>query len=211
MARSFAPALVYAHPSEGARVRDVAPERAFELGVGKVASAVALGRVLAEHRPPWVLAFGVCGVYPGAELVVGELCLVGRECLADEGVWTDQGLRSLSDLGLGPDELWLADAGRTQEIAARLGGLPTVTGATVSACAGTDDLALSRRERTGADVETMEGAAIAATCAAWGVPWVQLRCVGNQTGARDQAHFDLASASRRVQEAVLALERAGWA
>ncbi len=192
-------------------MRELAAARAFELGVGKVASAVALGRALAERRPPWVLAFGVCGVYPGAELVVGELCLVASECLADEGVWTDGGLRTLVDLALGPDQVWLADAGRTRALAEHLGGVPVVAGATVSACAGTDALARARRARTRADVETMEGAAIAATCAAWGVPWVELRCVGNQTGARDQARFDLAGASARVQQAVSALLREGLA
>ncbi len=201
--------LVYAHASEGRRVVATCGERVHQLGVGKVAAAVTLSRALDELTPTWVLAFGVCGAFPAGGLAVGELCLITEEVLGDEGVATPGGFQSLGELSLGDDTIWLADSDWTGRVREAVGAIPEVRGATVSTCSGTDELSAQRAARTGAAVETMEGAAIAAVCAAWGVPWVQLRAVGNHTGDRKRAQFGLAGACGRVQDAVLQLVHAG--
>ena len=55
--------------------------------------------------------------------------------------------------------------------------------------------------RTGAAVETMEGAAIGLACTAAAVPWVQVRAISNFTGDRSHAGWDR-------ERAVAALHRA---
>ena len=105
-----------------------------------------------------------------------------------------------------------ADSGATPERSRRALSKITATarpwgawGATVSTCSATDPLAAELGARTGAAVETMEGAAIGLACAAAGVPWAQLRAVSNLTGDRARAGWDLARAVGALHGAIRAV------
>ena len=175
------------------------------VGVGKAAAAMYTTELLLRARPPWVLLIGVCGAYPGAGLDVGALCLVDEDSLADEGVaLADEEFLPLATLGLGDTGPFATDRPRTQAAASRL-GVPIVRGATVSACSGHDALARALAARTGAQIETMEGAAVLQVCQHLGVPVVQLRCVSNRTGARERGGWDLRRAVDRLHAGVRAL------
>lgn len=186
----------------------------LQLGVGKAEAAAAIAAALAERRPPWVLLFGVCGAYPtghvpGDGLEVGRLCVVGEEWLADEGVATAERFVSIAELGLASVGPFVADPGRSAAVA-RVLGAPIVRAATVSTCSGTDATSQAAAARTGAAIETMEGAAVAVACARAGVPWVQVRCVSNRTGERSRGGWDLPRAVAIVQEAMRTLAAHGW-
>lgn len=186
----------------------------LEIGVGKAEAAATIAAALAELRPRWVLLFGVCGAYPeghvpGAGLEVGRLCVVGEEWLADEGVATAGGFVSTAALGLASVGPFAADAARTAAVA-RVLAAPIVRGATVSTCSGTDATSQAAAARTGAAVESMEGAAVAVACRRAGVPWVQVRCVSNRTGERSRGGWDLPRAVAIVQAAVRTLAARGW-
>lgn len=189
---------VYAHPAE-AEGLELPLVRCT--GVGKIAAAVACTEALIEFRPPLVVNFGVAGAYPGGP-EVGALCMVAREFLADEGVEQEDGFRSMKALKLGEIGPFLADDGATRAVAQRLGGIPVVDGATVSSCSATDARSSEVAARTGAAVESMEGAAVAMAASACGVPWVQLRAVSNRTGDRAKAGWDLDRACAALHDAV---------
>ena len=213
--------LAYAAPVEGERVAARFPD-ALEVGVGKAAAAamvaLALGtRSRESAKPGLVLLFGVCGAYPsrhvqdGQALGVGDLCLVGTDCLADEGKSTDEGFGPLGSLGSGESGATGSFTGEPELMARTaklLGGVPVVGGSTVSTCSGTEASSQTLARRTGAKVETMEGAAVALVCQRLSVPLVQLRCVSNYTGSDPRWELDRAAA--RVQEAVLDLLGRGW-
>lgn len=197
------PLLVYAAPVEGAALAAALPVHRFaELGVGPARAAMNLTRALfLGPPPPLVISFGFCGVYPAAvetsSLSVGAGCLVQREVFADEGVESDDGFLDLGRLGFADAREFQADDRATRAAAAAL-SLPIVAGATVSACSGTDARAAVIAARSQAQVETMEGAAVALVCARFGVPWLQLRVVSNRCGARAQAGFDIAAAKQQL-------------
>lgn len=177
--------------------------RMLELGVGKVAATLALTRRVLEQRPEAVVLFGLAGTYPrGPE--VGEVCLVTADWLADEGVAVPGGFLALEDLELGERGPFVADMALTDSLDARLGGgVRRVVGATVSTCAGTDARAEEHMAACpGVAVESMEGAAVGAVCAAMGIPWAQLRVISNRTGDRDRAGWDLEGALERLHEAM---------
>ncbi|MFV8755324.1 futalosine hydrolase [Nannocystaceae bacterium ST9] len=188
--------FVYAAPREGESLigREV---ESLALGVGKLAAAITLTRALAERRPEVVLAFGIAGAYPSRHLGPGlralglrDTCVVAREWLVDEGVETAEGFRDLAAMGLGETGPWIADV----EIADRLAhalDCPRVIGATVSSVSGTDRLSQAYATRSGAQIETMEGAAIAAVCRSFGVRFAELRVISNFTGDRDRSGWDL--------------------
>lgn len=194
--------LLFAHaaPLEArALARLPAPPRVLEIGVGMARAAMNLTRGLLLGPPPALLvSFGVCGAYPlrlfaAASLSVGDVCVVTHDSFGDEGVDTETGFVSASTLGLYGETTFAAPA----ELVARVAGalaLPCVRGATVATCCGTDARASAVAARTGAAVETMEGAAVALVCARFGVPWLQVRAVSNHCGDRQRAGFDLARA-----------------
>ncbi len=188
---------VYAHPAEGEGLQ---LPLARCTGVGKTAAAAVCTEALIELRPPLVVNFGVAGAYPGGP-EVGALCMVAREFLADEGVEQEDGFRSMKALKLGEVGPFLADDGATRAVAQSLGGIPVVDGATVSSCSATDARSREVAARTGAAVESMEGAAVALAASRRRVPWVQLRAISNRTGDRGVAGWDLGAAKARLHAA----------
>lgn len=200
--------LVHAAPIEGHGLEDLG---AKALGVGKVASAVRCAELLRE-RDRWraVLLFGVAGAFPARHrgdappVGVGGLAVVQRDQLADEGVTTPDGFLDLGAMQLGDVGPFVADPRLAAAAAERLDA-PLVTGATVSSCSGTDERSAQLCERSGAHVETMEGAAVAYVCRRFELPLLQVRAISNWTGDRDRGEWNLGRAVDAVQQAVRAL------
>jgi futalosine hydrolase len=165
--------------------------------------------LLIRNRPAWLLLIGVCGAYrtgtAGPGLAVGDLCVVGDDRLADEGVaLPGDGFQGIAAMELGDEGPFRSDPALAQQIASRL-GIRIVSGATVSTCSGRDDLEAILAQRTVAQIETMEGAAVLQVCRHFGVPAVQLRCVSNRTGDRTTAGWDLPRSVERLASAVRTL------
>ena len=186
---------VHAHAREGLRDGSLCG------GVGKTAMATALTRALCEQTPTLVAGYGVAGTYPGSTLHIGDVCLVADDQLADEGVAAEDGFHPLPALDLGEVGPFPADAAHTRAYADAL-GVPVVRAATVSTCSATDDRAAAVAARTGAAIETMEGAAIALVCRTFSVPWIQIRAISNRTGHRARAGWDLDLALARLGDAL---------
>jgi futalosine hydrolase len=152
-----------------------------------------------------VVGYGVAGTYPGSSLRVGDVCLVGDDQLADEGVAAEDGFHALPDLdlGLGLGEVgpFPADPEQTATVARAL-AVPIVSAATVSTCSATDDRAAALAARTGAGIETMEGAALALACRSFGIPWIQIRAISNRTGDRARGGWNLELALRNLADAL---------
>ncbi len=198
----------------------VVPVPTFELGVGKVAATAGLYSLLVglEPRQPVraVLLCGIAGACPErhrstrAPVRPGSVCVVGSDELADEGVATPGGFlgagapvfgngQRLTDTGPFPANPRIA-----QDAAQRL-GVPIVRGATVSTCSGVDALSRSVHERCGADVETMEGAAVAYVCRMREVPLLHVRAISNWTGDRPRGEWNLGAAVEVMQMALARL------
>lgn len=208
----MSPLFVHAAAVEGAAIEAslaAKGQRSEGLGVGKVAAATALGALLRARRaagaePELVCVLGVAGAYPKGHLRAGleplemlEACVVEVDGYADEGVMTPEGFRDLGAMQLGAVGPWSADAGASAKLAEAL-KCRRVRGATVSTGAGVDGLSIAHALRTGAQVESMEGAALAWVCAELGVPMVQVRVISNRTGARTEHSWDLRGALVRL-------------
>lgn len=199
--------LWLAHAAAGERLRGQQTD--LELGAGKAASAAALAASFAVERPPLLLLYGAGGALPGtAPLRIGELCIVTHDLLADDGRQEAERFVDLGQLGFGPIRFTMHPALSAR--AAGLLGVRAVGGATVSACSATDAAAHSIAARSGAHVESMEGAAVALVCARYGVPLVQLRAISNLTGDRYTQGADFALAIGRLHEALGRLLAGGW-
>lgn len=204
-----------AHPSEAKALPS--GHGCLVTGVGKVPACLTLERYLREQplaSVQGVFMFGVAGVYPSADatfdsaLAVGQAVWVTQDALIDEGVCVPDGFLDLDELGLRGQvpAAYQANPAWMQALRRTL-ALPECSGATVSTCAGTDALGLSRARRTGAAIESMEGAALAQVCWQREIPWVQLRVVSNRCAQRAHAGWDLPralGALRQTLEQLLA-------
>jgi futalosine hydrolase len=189
--------------------------RIVTLGVGKTAAAMHLtGLLRSAPDTRAVLLFGVAGAFPDrhrstpAPVRRGGLCLVGSERFGDEGVETPEGFQDLQSLKLGDCGPFPASPRMAQQAAAML-GVPIVRGVTVSTCSGTENASKRMGKRSGADIETMEGAAVAYVCRQFELPLLHVRAISNWTGDRARGDWNLGIAIDAVQQAVRRLARGG--
>ncbi|MDZ7707317.1 MAG: futalosine hydrolase [Trueperaceae bacterium] len=193
-------------------------------GVGKASAASAVAWFAATLRPSACLMTGIAGAYVGAFVPVGSAVCAASETDLDAGVaYTDTitslaeiplprvpaSGRSYEDLDRGGDrggdlfEVFPTDPGWTSALSGACGTVP-VPFATSDAIAGDLDVAASRAARSGAAIESMEGAGAALACARLGLPFAQVRGVSNVAGVRDKAAWNVGSAVRAGSSALLA-------
>jgi futalosine hydrolase len=181
--------------------------RVMPLGVGKTAAALSLSGLRQRPDVRAVLLFGVAGAYPDRHRVTpapvrrGGLCIVGSDRFGDEGIETPTGFQDLHAMRLGDCGPFPANPRMAQQAAALLGA-PIVRGVTVSTCSGTDSASERMARRSGADVETMEGAAVAYVCRQFELPMLHVRAISNWTGDRGRGEWDLGAAVDAVGRAV---------
>ena len=190
---------VAATPRELACVPRSVPGRRLVTGCGPAAAAAVLALELARApRPALVVGVGVAGAYPGTGVEVCAVVRVAFDGFCDLGAEDGADFLELWDLGF-PD----TGVERLFSLAAPgfLERLDSAVGTTCSTCTGSESTARTRRVRTGAALETMEGAAWALACARADVPFSQVRSVSNLAGPRDRAAW-------KLPEALSALERA---
>jgi futalosine hydrolase len=195
-AREAGPKLRFAIDQMGAEL--------FVAGVGKVAATLGLTLRLQSSKPvpDAVFIVGVAGAFDPRRWRLGDLAWVEESWLADDGVETDEGFRSLDDLGLGTNGPFRVADRRLADAIAQVNEMRTISrvGArTVSTCSGSRRL-LEGREAC-SDLETMESAALAAVCLACDRSWVELRAVSNFTGPRDASQWNLKLALANLDDA----------
>ncbi|HEY1113139.1 MAG TPA: futalosine hydrolase [Chitinophagaceae bacterium] len=169
-------------------------------GVGLVASTYSLAKRLAKNHPGLVIQTGVAGAL-NEELILGQVVVVGSEIIGDEGVAESGTFHSLFALKL-------ADAGKSPYRNGKLlnnhlpkwapAGLPVVHGVSVNQISTNGEQIDYYRDHLGADIETMEGAALHYVAGAEGVPFLQLRAISNYVGERNKSKWVLREAIEHV-------------
>lgn len=173
-------------------------------GIGPINAAWALGRLLgSESDVKGAINFGVAGSFDLERLPLCAPALVEREIWPEYGLWGEQGLdpRGLTFcLAKGPDgAIWDRMELAPEAVAQRLGlrlwpGLARAASLTVSGVTGTPARCQELRARYAADLENMEGFALALGCLQAGTPFLELRAVSNRVGARPPQDWRLAEA-----------------
>jgi len=177
--------ICVATPEEGQRLAAAGLD-VLVTGMGPVNAAHTLTRRLCEAPVQRVISCGIGGAYRD----VGAVAFASSEQFADLGADSPGGF---IDLGCSP-ELPL-------DIVPREGGVKFVT---VSLCTGTDERAAEIVARTGAVVESMEGAAIAQVAQAMGCLVGEVRGISNRAGLRERSSWRIPGAIEAAEEALLA-------
>lgn len=167
--------------------------RLLVTGVGPINAAMAAGRHLANGDVAGLLNLGLAGSFDLAKHPLGDAVLVDREIWPEYGLRSRQGvdarglafplLRHASgdihhSIDLLPD-----DAAQTMNL--RVAALPRATGLTVAGVSADPDTARHMAETYAADVENMEGFALALACRRLDIPFLEMRSISNLVGKRD--------------------------
>lgn len=166
-------------------------------GCGPAAAGARLGLALGRRETPdLVVGIGIAGAYPGTGIDVGHVVGIATEGFADLGCQSGEAFLDLLDLGI-PDP----GIQRRWELASPvfLEGLTFVAGTTCSVCTGSLETATERHRRTGATIESMEGAAWALACQAAGVPFAQVRAISNLAGPRERSTWKIPQAMEALK------------
>lgn len=190
-------------------------------GVGPVNAALALGLALARASGEGGPVSGVCcaglaGAFDLQAFPLRRLCLVREEIWPEFGMhdgqavsadafgfplWRPQGAPAVRDRLPLPDASALTPLG-VRAPAPDVADCRSLTVAGVSAGPGR---AADLHARYGADLENMEGFAVAYACARWGVPCMEVRAVSNRAGTRLAVEKDFPGALRALGRALPAL------
>lgn len=174
-------------------------------GVGMLATAVSVTRMVLEDKPDLIIQAGIAGCFDES-VSLGKLLVVQEENLADMGVEEDGRWRDIFDLKLEKSSYhpferrklpnpWLKKFNLLK--------LPEVAAVTVNEISTNKERILQIRKKYEPVTESMEGAAFHYVCREAGIPFIQLRAVSNYIGERDKSNWKIKEAIDNLNQALL--------
>ena len=179
-------------------------------GIGPINAAMSLGRLIGAGLDlSGVLNVGIAGSFDLQKFALGSLALISREIWPEFGLWTSQGL-DCKELGwaLGQteqgkvwDQLELDPDKHCTcldfSVALKFQRAVSLSVAGVTGCPERRSLLQNKYH---ADLENMEGFALAWTCLRHKLAFVQIRSISNLVGSRKKNDWDLSSALAGLRE-----------
>ena len=163
-------------------------------GVGTTAAAYALTKHLQAHKYDLVLQVGVAGSFTD-KLSLGELVFVTSEQYGDLGAQDHDNYLSLFEIGLLEANTYpYTNSKLVNPMVHHRINLPHVSGLTVNTVSGNAQTIKMRREKFGADIESMEGAALHEICLREHMPFAQVRAISNYVIPRDKSQWKMKDA-----------------
>ena len=174
-------------------------------GVGPLNAAINLERYLTENsHARYVVNIGIAGCYDLQDFPLGSVCVAAQEVWPEYGVRTGCFFADPEELGFPLDKkgsgvvwnrLTLAKGSFIKEAGLNLesywrGGV-SITLAGVSSC---PEQAGALKAHYQADMENMEGFALAYCCYLRSVPFIEIRTISNLAGSRDKNEWDFKGA-----------------
>ena len=170
-------------------------------GAGLMATAAILSRQINLKRPGLAIQAGVAGGF-GKKITPGEVVVVTKDRVADQGVMEINEFKDVFDLGLAALNKFPYRAGwleNRQRKLIRQTKLKAVAAISVNQVS-TGKLAGIFADKYDAAIESMEGAAFHFVCLSEKIPFLQLRAVSNSVGERNKEKWELLTAIRNLNE-----------
>lgn len=176
-------------------------------GIGLVATAYNLGRLLTSHKYDLVIQAGVGGSFDRS-IPLGDVVTVNNDCFADMGAEDHDNYLDIFEMGLiSKDEAPFSNGCLPAlEMSWDLfRNMKAVKGITVSMVSGNSHTIQRLAATYGPVTESMEGAAMHYACRIAGVPFVQLRAVSNYVEPRDKSKWQMGKAIKALNETLQSL------
>lgn len=171
-------------------------------GVGAVPTSFALTRYAIKYD--LVINIGIAGSY-SSKYQIGDVVCVKEDAFGDYGIDNQGIFQSLSDINFKGNTLYLAKRyfeNPWQEKMGKTLSFPQVKGLTLSTASGSQDIIDKIIKFWGADIETMEGAAVFYVCNQLKIPFVCLRAISNMVEPRDKSKWETGIAIENLDKSL---------
>ncbi|MDQ7032166.1 MAG: futalosine hydrolase [Desulfonauticus sp.] len=173
-------------------------------GISVLNSAFFLPLALQEHCFDLVINLGLAGSF-SEQIPLGDIVLCKQEIWPEFGVLTEQGVKKeLLKFFLWEQKQKIdnrLDLHPSQVLKTMSLDLPSckqVVSLTVSTVTGTKKQAHYLKEKFQADIENMEGFALAYGCAIFKIPFLELRTISNFVGPKTDKSWDVQKAFKSL-------------
>lgn len=174
-------------------------------GVGMLATAVSLTRLILEEKPNLIIQAGIAGSFD-TSVALGKVVLIKEESLADMGVEEDGKWKDIFDLKLEKSSYppferrklpnpWLSEFNLLQ--------LPEVSAITINEISTNKERIQQLVKKYNPVTESMEGAALHYICRDATIPFIQIRAISNYIGERNKASWKIQEAITNLNQALL--------
>ena len=174
-------------------------------GVGLLANAVSLIRLVYEEKPDLIVQVGIAGCFDHSA-TLGNVFVVKEEILGDQGVEEDGKWKDIFDLklekpGYPPFEKKRLPNHFLEKY--NLLKLPEVTAVTVNEISTRHERIQLITKKYEPFLESMEGAALHYVGREMNIPFLQVRAVSNYVGERNKEKWMLKEAIDNLNKSIL--------
>ncbi len=174
-------------------------------GIGMLASAVALTKLVFEEKPDLIIQTGIAGCFD-LSLSLSKTLVIKDEALADTGVMEEGKWKDIFDLKLEKSSYppyerrklnnpWLAQY--------NLLHLPEVSAVTVNEITTHPERMAQISKKYAPVTESMEGAALHYVCRLANIPFIQIRTISNYIGERNKDNWKLKESIDNLNQTLL--------
>lgn len=179
--------------------------RFHQSGVGMLASAVSLTRLVSEEKPDLIIQIGIAGSFKPT-IPLTKVVLVKEEILGDMGVEEDGKWKDIFDLKLEKSNYhpfekrrlpnpWLATYNLLK--------LPEFSSISVNEISTHPQRIALLSKKYAPELESMEGAALHYVCREANIPFIQMRAISNYIGERNKANWKIKEALESLNNTLL--------
>ena len=165
-------------------------------GVGMLATAVFLSKIIYEEKPDFIIQAGIAGCFD-SNISLGKTVLVEEEFLGDLGVIENGKWNDVFDLKLiKPNEKPFKKKGLINSHIKQFGSLNLlfVKAVTVNQITTEPNHIKQLTKKYNPTIESMEGAALHYICNLYQIPYLQIRSISNYIGERNKSKWEIKKA-----------------
>lgn len=161
-------------------------------GVGMLATAVNLCKIINEQKPDFIIQVGIAGCFDD-NYKLGQTVVVAKEFLGDVGVEENNKWNDIFDLGfVNKSEKPFTNKSLINKHIKKINHtLPVVNAVTVNQITTQQQHIKQLTKKYKPIVESMEGAALHYVCNSFNVPYLQIRSISNYIGERDKSKWKM--------------------
>lgn len=176
-------------------------------GIGMLATAVSVTKLMLEKRPDLVIQVGIAGTFD-TNIELGKVVIIKAEYLGDIGVQETGVWKDIFDLNLvGTDNFPFKQKAIINPYLPKLNvlKLQEVAAVTINEIS-TNSLRIEQlKTKYNPIIESMEGAAMHYVCTDLQVPFLQIRSVSNYIGERDKTKWQMKAAISNLNKVLIDL------
>ena len=176
-------------------------------GVGMLATAVSLTKIIVEEKPDLIIQMGIAGTF-NTKINLGKVVAIQDETIGDLGVEEDGKWKDIFEMKLEKSSYPPFEKRRLPNQWLRqynLLELTEVSGITVNEITTNAKRMEQLIKKYNPITESMEGAALHFVCRDMNIPFLQIRAISNYVGERDKTNWQLKESLDALKETVLKL------